>query len=400
MRNKARNSTDMKFHNRNTILKIVQGTPVSRAELARKTGLTRAAISLIIDELLEGGIIIEAGTGKAKYGRKPILLEINSDRYYAVGLNISRSGYSAGIVDIKGSLKHSYNFDNSNYMMCNSSDMTDNTKVNVERELNYIKHAISDLIKNSGIEEEKILGLGISAPGPLDVYNGTILNPPNFSLWHGVNIISELKKDIPFEIFLENNSTALTLAEKNISNSTKFSDFMLIVVDTGIGGGIVIDDKLYRGKEGFGCEIGHTTIDVNGKRCSCGNIGCLEVYASIPAILQKTKQYDTEIKSWEDIVDKAEQGNNYCLNIIREEARLLGAAIVNALNILELEAVVLTGYINYKPNMLIKLINEYVGKTAITRNIRSTEIFSSSLNKNSDIIAAASIVIDKFFSCP
>jgi predicted NBD/HSP70 family sugar kinase len=317
-----------------------------------------------------------------------------------IAINQPSHGYSAGIVDIKGSLKHSYNFDNSNYMMCNSSDMTDNTKVNLERELNYIKHAISDLIKNSGIEEEKILGLGISAPGPLDVYNGTILNPPNFSLWHGVNIISELKKDIPFEIFLENNSTALTLAEKNISNSTKFSDFMLIVVDTGIGGGIVIDDKLYRGKEGFGCEIGHTTIDVNGKPCSCGNIGCLEVYASIPAILKKAWQYDTEIRSWEDIVDRAEQGNNYCLNIIREEARLLGAAIVNALNILELEAVVLTGYINYKPNMLIKLINEYVGKTAITRNIRSTEIFSSSLNKNSDIIAAASIVIDKFFSCP
>ena len=105
--------------------------------------------------MLEDGIIIEAGTGKAKYGRKPILLEINSDRYYAVGLNISRSGYSAGIVDIKGSLKHSYNFDNSNYMMCNSSDMTDNTKVNVERELNYIKHAINDLIKIPELRKKK-----------------------------------------------------------------------------------------------------------------------------------------------------------------------------------------------------------------------------------------------------
>ncbi|NSW90753.1 MAG: ROK family transcriptional regulator [Firmicutes bacterium] len=387
MRNKARNSTDMKFYNRNTILKIIQRSPVSRAELARKTGLTRAAVSLIIDELIKEGIVVETGTGEAEYGRKPVLLEINPDCYYVVGLNISRSGYSTGIVDIKGNLKSRYDFSN-------------NVKASLENELNHIKYALNKLIKNSGIEEEKILGLGISAPGPLDVYNGIILNPPNFSLWHGVNIIDELKKDIPLKMFLENNSTALTLAEKNIGKGPKFSNFILIVVDTGIGAGIVIDDKLYRGEGGFGCEIGHTTIDVNGKACSCGNTGCLEVYASIPAVLQKAAQYDNGIKSWKDIVDKAEQGNNYCLKIIKEEARLLAAAIVNIINILELEAVVLTGYINYKPNMLMDLIREYVGKTAITRNIRSTKIYSSSLDENSDIIAAAAVVIDKFFSYP
>lgn len=385
MKNKARNSAYMKFANRQLILNIIRKNPISRAELARRTGLTRAAISLIADELIGEGIVMETGTGEAEYGRKPVLLDINADCCYAIGLNISRGGCSAGLVNMKGVLVSRIEID--------LDKITDAGKA-----LKIIVGDIDRLVRDSKIASEKLIGMGISMPGPLDVFSGTVLNPPNFSMWHGVNIVQQLRKQFNFDVFLENNSTALALAEKNYGKGSEFDNFMLMVVDTGIGSGIIIDNKLYRGTGGFGGEVGHTSIDINGRKCSCGNAGCLELYASIPAVLKDARLHDAGISAWNEIVDRAEAGDDFCIKVVEKEARYLSGGVVNAMNILELEAVVLTGIINYKPGMLLDRIREIVGSTVITRDIHKIQICNSDLTDNAEIISAAAIAIEKYFN--
>jgi len=385
MERKARNSAYMKQANRQRILSIIRKKPLSRAELARETGLTRAAISLIIEELIKDGLVTESGVGEAEFGRKPVYLAINPDRFYVVGLNIARDRCVCGIVNLKG--EHVL-----------SEEVHIENVYNSEEAIIVIEKAISDIIKRTEIDPGKFLGIGISAPGPIDSINGTILNPPNFPMWHNVNIVREIKKRFPYDVYLENNANALALAERDYGAGIGLKYFMLLVVDTGIGAGIITDSRLYRGIGGFGSEVGHTSIDFNGLKCDCGNKGCLETYASIPSLIRNMKLREYGINSWREIADRAETGDKFCQEVIDREALYLSAAIINVINILELEAVILAGYINYRPGLLLRRLRENIENSVINRNARSVNILNSSIREHAEIISAASIVMDKYFN--
>jgi predicted NBD/HSP70 family sugar kinase len=384
MKNNATNSAFMKLCNRRLILNIVRKKVVSRAELARMTGLTRAAVTLIVDELIKDGIINEIGTAEANYGRKPVLLDLDPNSLYAVGVSITRYDCTIGIMNIKGELieKRKVNISSS---------------IDAYMNINAIMKDVQIMIEDSAVPVGKISGIGINTPGPVDIHTGTILAPPNFNIWHGVNIVSEFKKDYDLQVYLENNSASLALAEKNYGRGLEYQSFMLLVVDTGIGTGLIINDNLYRGVGGFGSELGHTSVDINGKPCSCGNRGCLEVFASIPSLLENVHRSDKTIKTWNELIDRALTGDETCRKAVENEALYLSAGIVNAMNILELEAVILTGDIQYKPELLLDLIRNKVESIAINRHIRKLPIMISSIVKDSEVISAASIVLEKYF---
>jgi predicted NBD/HSP70 family sugar kinase len=381
MKKNARNSAYTKIYNRKLLLNIILKRNASRAELARNTGLTRAAVSIIIDELISEGIVIEKGTVETELGRKPVMLDINPDSFYALGLDISRTGCSLGLVNIKGKLITRQSIDISNVSKASEA-------------IDRIAKQINKLISKIDIDKEKILGLGICTPGPIDTVNGKILNPPNFKLWNNLNIVELFKEHFDFEIHVNNSSSALALAEKYYGLGRKFSDFILLVVTTGIGSAIVMNHKLYRGKKGSGVEIGHTTIDYNGKLCQCGNVGCLELYASTPAIVNKAKEHDHNIETWNQIVDKALEGDETCLKIIDKEAKYLATGIINTINILEIDSIVLTGHINYKPQLLVKQIEKYVNNQAIHKTIRKANIYIAEIKEDTDVIAPATTIFD------
>ncbi len=354
---------------------------MSRADLSKKIGLTRAAITIIVDSLISEGIIIEKGTISAGMGRNPMILDINPDRYYALGLNISRSTCSLGLVNIKGEVLKSKNI--------NLNEAQDAGEA-----LQIIKNDIKDLIAETDIAPDKLLGMGISAPGPLDSDKGIIINPPNFKKWENVAIVSELKKTFDFRITLENNASALAIAEKNYGAARNFSDFILLVVDTGVGAGIITNDNLYKGSNSLGAELGHTSIVYNGKKCSCGNNGCLEVYASEPAIVSEAQKTDASISSWKEIVDRALKGEEAFTDVIEKESEYLTTSLVNVINLLGLEAVILAGCLTYEPKLLLKRIDKKTNSLALNRNLYKTNILPSGLHTHSEIISAASTVFD------
>lgn len=385
MKISATNSAIMKQSNRQLILNIIRKRPSSRAELSDITGLTRAAVTMIVDDLIREGLLVETGSIDSGFGRKPVILDLNNKSLFALGLCIAREGCFICISDIKAEflLKQEFVLDQSG---------------GVDDCLQSLISKTKKIISDSEVPYEKIIGMGIAVPGPVDIYNGIILNPPNFDLWHNVNIASAFKENFDFPVYVENNAASLALAEKAYGCGVDFDSFMLIVVNEGVGAGIIIKDELYKGNKGFGSEIGHTTIDYNGRQCSCGNKGCIETYASVPAVVETVRNDGIMIGSWEEVVDKALEGNERCKRAVEDEALYLSAGIVNVINILELEAVILTGSINYKPKLLLEAIEKNAQSTLINRKLRKLHIMNSSITENIEVKAAVSIILDHFFS--
>lgn len=381
----ATNSAYMKLANRKLVLNLIRKQSISRAEIARRTGLTRAAVSLIMDELIEEGIVVEKGyCENTTFGRRPMCLGINSEHLYVIAIDITKKKSEMGIVSITGDL-----------IAKDSMSLLD---VHDPHEaIKQIASKVSTLI-NKHVDTQKIIGIGISTPGPVDIINGKILNPPNFEIWQNVEIVDLFKEYLDFNIFLDNRSIALTIREKNYGLGLELKSFLQVLVNrAGIGAGLVMNDKIYRGMMGQGSELGHTSIDMNGIQCQCGNIGCLECYASITAVLERVQQEYPEVTSWEEIVDRA-ANEAFFMNVIKDEGMYLSTAIANCMNLLELEAVVLSGDIIYSPELLIEEIKMHLQQKSITSTVKEVKVLASKREEDIYIISAATIVIEKFFT--
>jgi predicted NBD/HSP70 family sugar kinase len=373
----------MKESNRMSILNLLRKRSMSRVELSRETGLTRAAITLIVDKLLEDKLVVEASVEDS--GRKSVLLQINETSFYAMGLDIARDHCYLGAMTIGGKL------------LAKECISIEKTK--------YADEALEIIVDNINRMQKtvdtngKFLGLGITAPGPMDIKSGTILNPPNFYKWHNVGIVKHLKEALGYSVFLDNDAIAQTLTEKYYGSVTAYHNYLIMMINTGIGAGIILNDQLYRGVNGFGNEIGHITIDYKGRPCDCGNTGCLELYAGINAVLGDPALNGSNVKSWEEIVDGAMEGNEKLIQVIKNEAEYLSTAITTCMNMLEFEAIIIKGMVCYRPDMLLDEIKKIVWNQTITRNYRSkVPVMVSPDIKDNEVIAAATIVIDKFFN--
>ncbi len=324
----ATNSSSMRVKNEKIILSLINREPLSRADIAKITGLTKAAVTIITEDLLKRGIVTEERSEDfAGVGRTPILLRLCGDSTYFVGVNIRRSGITVGICDLLGNVV--------------SEDSLEMAKPEIA--IKEICSVITERIRFCGIPREKIYKISVTTPGPVDIVSGKILNPPNFNAWHGINVKSEMSKYTDIPVMLSNVSSAVAASEKYFGAVKASENFMTLLTDEGIGAGIFLGDKLFRGS----CEIGHISVKYDGERCECGNIGCLEKYASVPNILRGTKY-----KSWSECTSAHD------MEIMTLEAEYLSAAIVTATNIFDLECTLLCGSLAENAEEFLSVVNE------------------------------------------
>ena len=359
---KAANSATMRQKNEKLILSLINQMPISRVEIARKTGLTKAAVSIITDDLLNREIIFEKEQINDKVGRNPFTLSINYNSVYIIGVNIERKKTTIGIANIGGET------------LAEEEIQTGTPEETLAR----IAEIIQSIIQKKKIDVSKIYKVSVAAPGPLDRERGKILAPPNFDEWRNFSLKEKLESALGYEVILDNVANAVALAEEYYGAAKNQENFLTFLVDRGIGTGLVIGGRLFRGLS----ELGHVSIMYNGKPCPCGNRGCLEQYASIPAVLEGTS-YGT----WEEVI------NNKDIDIIKEEANYIAAAIINANNIFDLDMAVICGDLIYKPNMLLMEIKEALEG----RLIRKKHFSVKAGYIESKLLIATSIAANDFF---
>ena len=373
----AVNSAEVKKENRRRILHLLHVESCSRAEIARRMGLTRAGVSVIINQLLEEGIVKEGPSQSANRGRPSICMMLNPDAAFAAGITLKRDRLLAGLVSLGGEV------------LCSREIRMNRLPHRPDECLEQIAALVTELLQ-TGTASGKFLGIGISTPGPLDAEKGRILNPPNFSRFQNVEIVRFLEKRFGCDAVLENDILALALTENVYVLKGKYEAFLEIVADGGLGGGLIWNGRRFRGMDGFG----HISINLFGEKCPCGNRGCVELYASLENIVRRASRQDVSLTDWKRITDRAWLEDPTALLVVNEEAEYLAEAIVSAANVLSFDAVVLGESLAYRAGLLIPEMQRHIQSRVFRK--RKLDIMSSALSEKAYVLAGAELIIEKW----
>jgi glucokinase len=272
-----------------------------------------------------------------------------------------------------------------------------------------IQTSIQSLIKQS--DSSSIIGIGIGAPG-IVTDTGVVKAPPNMNDWHDVPLRDELKKIFPYSIIIENDANAAAIAEAKFGAGTDLKDFVFIIWGTGVGGGIILDRKIFRGPTGGAGEVGHISIDYNGPLCNCGNRGCIESYIGQRYLSQRTKallqimKAEKKISKIEELVggnldsvepyiiaQAAEQGDETAREILKEAGQLLGYALASVVNLLDIEHIIIGGGISAAPAFVFQAIAQGLSSRVLTPHRTTVKVLRAKLGNDAGIIGAASLVM-------
>lgn len=386
MSKQALNSTRMKQRNYSRFLRELRFTPMTRAQVARIMGLSRAAAGIIAEELLNAGILREGPLAvEGHYSSKALFW--NAYSFHIAGVNLGRDSMKVGLIDFCGKVIDTATFPNAEFK--NSTEAVGQAALTIKRMLRM--HAPAG----------KLLGVGVASPGPLDTESGVIINPPGFDLVRGCPVVPLLRERLHCGVYLENDANALAMAERYYGLRNRSQSFMELLVDMGIGAALILNGRLHQGPQGLGNGFGHTSINFDGPTCDCGNNGCVERYASIPRIIEEARKLDNALVSWETIVNGAYDGDKPASEIMCKEINYLATLIVNASNVMDIEAVIFAGeHILYRPQMLLEGIEKAVNSKIASRGERSVAILPSQIPDNAKILSCTNLVIEKFVDHP
>lgn len=247
-----------------------------------------------------------------------------------------------------------------------------------------IKKAIHMLIKSQKVT---IKAIGIGAPGPILYEKGIVIEAPNLPGWKRVNIKKVLEKDFKVPVFVDNDANCAALAEAWFGAGKFVRHFVYMTISTGIGGGIIIDKKIYRGAIGSAGEFGHVIIDPKGPLCGCGNHGCLEAMASGSALKR--------ITGWDAIALElaARQGNLKAQKAIEEAARNLAIGIANLVNIFNPEMIIIGGGLSNMRELIISPIKNEFKKYALSLPAKSVRIVRAKLGTKAGVLGAVALCL-------
>lgn len=372
----TRNAEYTKEYNRKMFLRLLRMAPISRAEIARRMGLTRAATSLIADELMGEGLIEETTANATKRGRTPVPLTLRHDAGYAVGVYLNRDGCTAGLVDMCG------------VVLTKERLHLEGTE-NRER-LDILAEAIERMQRRMNIPKEKMIGIGVSAPGPLDGENGRILNPPRFDLWHYTELGSILQQRLGLPVYLENNASCLARYNQGKEEAQGSENFLLLLVDSGVGSGVVSHGKIFKGAGYFTSELGHTSIDYRGRSCTCGNVGCLEAYAAIPNLLR-----DTPFSNWQEVMEFFGKDPK-AAELVELETDYLAAGVANMTNLVSVDTVLLAGDLLCGVETVAPILERKINSRTMRRSILPVRVLPSCSGPDSRVQAAADVAFGRF----
>lgn len=274
----------------------------------------------------------------------------------------------------------------------------------VDRIIGLIEGVILDATQETGAARKDFIGIGLGAPGPLDRKNGIVIVAPNLG-WRDFPLRDRVTKRLGLPATLDNDANCATVGEWWLGAARGGRNVVGITIGTGIGGGLILNGELYHGSSDVAGEIGHTTIDVNGRHCKCGNYGCLEAYASGPAIAVRAREAlvreDTASslpsmvnnqldKITAELVYKAAKlGDALANEIVRDTARYLGAGIATLLNLFNPDVVVVAGGVTYAGEALFGPLRAEVRRRAFKPAVQAARIVPAELTGTAGIVGAA-----------
>ncbi|WP_088037152.1 transcriptional repressor XylR [Bacillus velezensis] len=358
---------------------ILKNSPISRAKLSEMTGLNKSTVSSQVNTLMKENLVFEIGQGQSSGGRRPVMLVFNKKAGYSVGIDVGVDYVNGILTDLEGTIV----LDQHHHLECNSPEITKDILIEM------IHHFIANMPQSP----YGLIGIGICAPGLIDK-NQKIVFAPNAN-WRDIDLKSFIQEKFNVPVFIENEANAGAYGEKVFGAAKNHDNMIYASIGTGIGIGVIINNDLYRGVGGFSGEMGHMTIDFNGPKCSCGNRGCWELYASEKALLTSLQTKEKKV-STQDIIDLAHLNDIETLHALQNFGFYLGIGLTNILNTFNPQAIILRNSIIESHPMVLHSIKSEVSSRVYSHLDNSYELLPSILGKNAPALGMSSIVIDHF----
>lgn len=372
---------------------------LSRVELAAATGLSGQAISNIARRLLDAGLVREAGRQKSTgLGKPRTLLELEPTGQYAVGVHLDPAVVTVVVLDLTGEVVARRRAE---------TPASDDPEVLIEG----IAATVEDVIDEAGAPRDRVVGVGIAAPGPIDVERGVVLDPPNLAAWHLVPLRDALRERTGLPVLLDKDVTAAASAEKWAGGPNGRGSFLFFYLGTGVGAGLVIGDEVVRGSSSNVGEIGHVIVDPDGPRCYCGRRGCVGETSQPRYLVQQAARagvlaqgIDLDDRRAVDVAftglcAQAAAGPGVAREIVAALAGRIAKVVEDIANLLDLERVVFGGpHWDRLAPFFDESVRAALEERFLVRAVHPFTVAGTALGADVGAVGAASLVLDHTFS--
>jgi predicted NBD/HSP70 family sugar kinase len=392
------NLTSVRDYNELVILEAIRRKDaLSRVEIAQQTGLTAQTISNVVKRLLSQGMIREDGKCATGRGKHRIQLMIRPDAGYAIGVQIERYETTAVIVDLLGR------------PVARHQQLTRQSE-GADAVIQVVATMIEHLVQQVGIARERIVGIGVACPGPLDHLQGIVYNSLGLIGWQNVPLKAILEEKTGLPVVIDRDATAAAIGEHWARRDEDIRNFAFFYVGGGIGTGLFLEKRIFRGSATMAGIIGHMTLDLNGPLCSCGNRGCVgytsDPHGVILALQEHLRQGASssltlsdltgrEDMVFEKVCDAAVQGDVLTLEELRSSAHLQGYAILNLIHLLDVELVVIGGPAldNAIGDLYVEEVRQVLRERLLGSNQRTVRVERTVVGADVGSIGAASLML-------
>ncbi len=380
-----------------TVLRLMWREKVmSRAEIARRLGLSRSTVSELMKQLLRSGLIKEVGSGASSGGRRPILIEFQHDARVIVGVDIGATHVRATVIDLLG-----------------RQLVTEERPHPVRRDPEGTRSLVFDITESCLNKVEggldRLLSIGVALPSPVDPEHPEWLSEIVIPAWQGRTELDRLKEHFGVPVYVDNDANLGALAELLWGAGRGVDDLCYLKVSYGVGAGFILHGEIYRGAGGVAGEMGHMSVDPQGPQCICGLKGCLVTLVGGAALEQKLRELlpdhpRSQLVGSEPDIDKLQQaaidGDPLATKLIQESAKHLGRAIASWINMLNPGRIIMGGSMARLGDSLLGFVRQEVDRCNLVNGVYRTEIRIAELGDLAESVGAAALALEAVFSEP
>lgn len=389
----AKQDGTKEFNRKLVLAQIRNNEFVSRSEIVTNTGLSKAAVSSLVAEMLEQGLVEETGSQSTAIGRPRITLALSSQTWLALGAELTDHECRVILTDLRATpLKE-------------VTHPLTTTELTVDHLLDFLQMCVAEVLDD--VDEQKIIGMGLTIPAVVDPSTSTVLLSVLLP-WRDLDLNAELSRRFAFPVALFSRGNAATWGERWYGAGQEARNLLYVRVGNGIVAGLVINGQPYLG-QGFGAgELGHVTVQPDGAICRCGNRGCLATVATTESLLMRVRRILREHPAdplWQalhhhledlalaDVFQAAATGNKVVAQALDEIAVWLAVALASAVNLLNLDRIIVGGPMMMAGEALLQPLRTHLQQRALPTHLARVDVVASALKETAPSIGAASLIL-------
>jgi predicted NBD/HSP70 family sugar kinase len=380
--------SSLREFNRLRVLEVVrERAPVSRAEIARQTGLAGSTVSSLVGELQQTGLLTERGAegmsstqrrAAVRHGRPPVLLSLDPSAGNALGIQFDHSCVRVAVADLSLSILA-------------EAEREIDVDHDASTGLDVAAALATEVLDRAGLDRASVLAAGVGLAGPIDQSSGGV-GSSILPGWVGLDLGAELEQRLGLPVHVDNDANLGAVAEYVLGAGQGARDIAYVMLSSGIGAGLILGGSIYRGAQGTAGEIGHVLVDENGPMCRCGNRGCLETLVGAEALAELLRRSHGPDLTVERLIALARSGDPGAERVLADAGRTVGAALAVLCNQFNPERIIVGGHLAAAGDLLLEPLAQAVHRGALRAAVEHLTIVPGALGARAELLGALVLV--------